>query len=106
MFDVYFLINQENKSNKKRKNLLKSLLICIDFNVAYKKFSGGVLICIDFNVTYKKFSEGDTPGTSSKDRPSAGQRALRARFVKTQQHPPPPNFSRSATVGNFMTRAL
>ena len=34
----------------KRKNLLKSLLICIDFN-----------------ATFKKFSRGDSPGAPSKD---------------------------------------
>ena len=73
MFDANFLINQENKGNNKKKNLLKSLLICIGFNITFKKFSGG-----------------DTLGTSSKDRPSASRRALRTRFVKTQRHPPPP----------------
>ena len=56
----------------KRKNLLKSLLICINFNVIFKKFSGG-----------------DTSRTPSKDRPSADRQARNARFVKTQQHPSP-----------------
>ena len=36
-----------------------------------------------FNCNLKKFSGVTPPGTPSKDRPSAGRRALRARFVKT-----------------------
>ena len=72
MFDANFLINQENKSNNKKKK--------------------SILICTDFNVTFKKFSGDDTPGTPSKDRPMADRRALRARFVKTQRHLPNQTF--------------
>ena len=66
------------------KNLLKSLLKYVNFNVAFKKISGG-----------------DTTGTPFKDRPLASQRDS-ARFVKTKQYPPPPNFSGSATGAGFV----
>ena len=85
MFDANFLITKRIKAIIKRKHLLKSLLICIDFNVTFKKFSGV-----------------DSPGTPSKDRPFAGRRALYARFVKTQQHPSPSNFSKSATAAMYI----
>ena len=76
MYDVNFLINQEIKAIRKKKNLLKSLLICIDFI-----------------VTSKKFSSVDISGTTSKDRSSADQLVLRAHLLKHCRHcdihPPP-----------------
>ena len=79
MFDANFL-NQENKSNNKKKKSAKTLLICIDFN-----------------VTFKKFSCGDTPGIPQK----TGFRSINGReapvLLRHSDTPPPPNFSRSAT---------
>ena len=69
MYDVNFLINQEIKAIRKKKNLLKSLLICIDFIVTSKKFSGV-----------------DISGTTSKDRSSADQLVLRAHLLKHCRH--------------------
>ena len=49
IYDANSLINKEIKAIIKKKYLLKSLIICIDFI-----------------VTFKKFVDGDTIGTSSK----------------------------------------
>ena len=55
----------------KRKNLLKSLIICIDFNVIFKKI---------FGLTLLEHPQKTGLGRST---------GVNARFVKTQQHQPP-----------------
>ena len=69
------LINQEIKALIKKKYLLQSLLICLDFNVTFTKFSGV-----------------DTPGTPSKNGPTGGRQATRVRLLR-YSNIPPLNFS-------------